>query len=84
MTFGQLVIGPAGCGKSTYCNAFVQFMAQLERPAIRVNLDFGNVSDADIDVRDLISVEDAMKELDLGPNGAMLYCMDYLEKNIDC
>ena len=24
-----------------------------------------------------------MEEFDLGPNGAMLYCLDYLEKNVD-
>lgn len=24
-----------------------------------------------------------MQELDLGPNGAMVYCLEYLEKNVD-
>lgn len=24
-----------------------------------------------------------MQEFDLGPNGAMLYCLEYLEKNVD-
>lgn len=24
-----------------------------------------------------------MSELDLGPNGAMIYCLEYLEKNMD-
>jgi GTPase SAR1 family protein len=37
----------------------------------------------DVDVRDLVNVEDVMKEWSLGPNGAMLYCMEYLEKNLD-
>jgi len=27
------------------------------------------------DVRDLISVQDVMEELGLGPNGGLLYCM---------
>jgi hypothetical protein len=30
------------------------------------------------DIRDLISVEEVMEELGLGPNGALLYCMEYL------
>lgn len=83
VTFGQIVIGPAGCGKTTYCAGFQQFYKQLNRDALRINLDFGNSSTAAIDVRDLITVEDAMDEFDLGPNGAMIYCMEYLEKNID-
>ena len=36
-----------------------------------------------MDVKDLICVEDAMEELGLGPNGAMVYCMEFLEKNLD-
>ena len=36
-----------------------------------------------IDVRDLISLDDAMEELGLGPNGGLLYCMEYLEENLE-
>lgn len=35
-----------------------------------------------IDVRDLIELEDAMEEYKLGPNGAMLYCADFLLTNL--
>lgn len=35
------------------------------------------------DVRDLISVPDVMEELGLGPNGGLLYCMEYLLENSD-
>lgn len=35
-----------------------------------------------VDIRELISLEDAMVELDLGPNGALLYCMEYMEENL--
>lgn len=30
------------------------------------------------DVRELISVDDVMEELKLGPNGGLVYCMEYL------
>ena len=36
----------------------------------------------DIDVRDLISVKDVMEKKKLGPNGALIFCMEYLIKNI--
>lgn len=31
----------------------------------------------------LITVSDAMEHLQLGPNGALMYCMEYLEENFD-
>lgn len=45
----------------------------------------------DIDIRDLIDLWDVMRDKDdpeqpglgLGPNGAMIYCMQFLEENID-
>lgn len=30
-----------------------------------------------VDIRELISLEDVMEELGLGPNGGLLYCMEY-------
>ena len=29
------------------------------------------------DIRDLISLDDAVDELGFGPNGGLLYCMEY-------
>jgi GPN-loop GTPase len=52
-----------------------------------VNLDFANenmgVDDCDVDVRQLITLDDAMKENSLGPNGGLIYCMETLEANFD-
>ncbi len=39
--------------------------------------------DVSFDVRDLISVDDVMEELRLGPNGSLVYCMEYLLQNMD-
>ena len=36
-----------------------------------------------VDIRDLISLEDVMEELELGPNGGLMYCMEYLLQNLD-
>lgn len=33
-------------------------------------------SDSSEDIRDLISLEDVMEDLDLGPNGGLLYCFE--------
>lgn len=63
-------------------------MKDLKRTPILVNLDPANESinqsiSPDIDINSLITVEDAMDQLKLGPNGALLYCMDYLDVNFD-
>lgn len=36
-----------------------------------------------VDVRELISVDDVGQELEMGPNGALVYCMEFLLENIE-
>lgn len=88
--FIQIVMGPAGSGKSTYCQAMQYHAGTLggarKRTIHVANLDpaaeeFGY--DLAFDIRDLISVEEVMEELELGPNGGLVYCMEYLLLNLD-
>lgn len=108
MKFAQLVIGPAGSGKSTFCETMKQFCDASGRSLHIVNLGMlvhsfkqsflvlhvliycACVDPAaeeftypvSVDIRELICLEDAMVELGLGPNGALLYCMEYMEENL--
>jgi len=36
-----------------------------------------------VDVGELISLQDTMESLALGPNGGLLYCLEYLEENVE-
>ncbi|RVW57138.1 GPN-loop GTPase 3 [Vitis vinifera] len=36
-----------------------------------------------MDIRELVSLDDVMEELGLGPNGGLMYCMEHLEENLD-
>ncbi|TPX66319.1 hypothetical protein CcCBS67573_g07875 [Chytriomyces confervae] len=36
-----------------------------------------------IDIRDLITLEDVVSELQYGPNGGLVYCLEYLCNNMD-
>ena len=36
-----------------------------------------------VDIRDLISLDDVQEELKYGPNGGLVYCMEYLVDNIE-
>jgi len=86
----QLVTGPAGSGKSTYSHLMQEHglaMGPRQRRRIHVvNLDPAAEHfryDVAFDIRDLISVDDVMEELQLGPNGGLVYCMEYLLENMD-
>lgn len=82
----QIVIGPAGCGKSTYCHTIKSHCDTIGRAVHVVNLDPAAEHfeyPVSFDVRDLVTVEDAMEELNLGPNGGLMYCMEFLEENLE-
>lgn len=86
MPFAQLVIGPPGAGKSTYCNGMHQFLGAIGRKCSVVNLDPANDKTSypcALDVRDLVTLEDIMEEDKLGPNGGVLYALEELENNFD-
>ncbi|CAA9997547.1 unnamed protein product [Nesidiocoris tenuis] len=88
MRYAQLVIGPAGSGKSTYCSAVVQHAADANKVIEVVNLDpAAEYFDYEplADVRDLIHLDDAMEDDDLkfGPNGGLVFCVEYLVENAD-
>eukprot|EP00922_Rhytidocystis_sp_ex-Travisia-forbesii_P043360 GHVS01064688.1.p1 GENE.GHVS01064688.1~~GHVS01064688.1.p1 ORF type:complete len:320 (+),score=50.16 GHVS01064688.1:45-1004(+) len=84
--FGQLVLGPPGSGKTTYCDGIDQMCTALQRDHVMVNLDPANDTvpyNCHINVQELISVEQAMQQHSLGPNGALIFCMEYLLVNFD-
>lgn len=84
--YGQLVIGPPGAGKTTYCYNEAQYLKKIGRQICLINLDPANEAISykpDIDIRNLITLEEVMKVHNLGPNGALLYCMEYLDKNLE-
>jgi hypothetical protein len=84
--FGQVVIGPPGSGKSTYCKAMKEFLTALGRKVAVVNLDPGNdilPYECEVDISTLVTLMDVMENLKLGPNGGLIYCMEYLETNCD-
>lgn len=84
--FGQAVIGPPGAGKTTYCLGMRDFLSALGRRVAVVNLDPANERlpyPCAVDVSELVALQDVMESLALGPNGGLLYCMEYLEANLD-
>ncbi|KAI6783703.1 GPN-loop GTPase 3-like protein [Emericellopsis cladophorae] len=84
--FGTMVMGPAGAGKSTFCAALITHLNLNRRSSFYVNLDPAAESfehQPDLDIKDLISLHDAMEEVGLGPNGGLIYCFEFLMENLD-
>jgi len=88
MRYAQIVMGPAGSGKSTYCSTLVKHAEASRRRVHVINLDPAAESfdyEPTIDVRELIGLNDAMDddELKFGPNGGLVFCMEFLLENMD-
>ncbi|EKX45727.1 hypothetical protein GUITHDRAFT_157844 [Guillardia theta CCMP2712] len=84
--FGQVIVGAPGSGKTTFSRGVKDFLNSIERPTVIVNLDPGNdvlPYEAAVNIMDLISLDEVMDELQLGPNGGLIYCVEYMEKNLD-
>ena len=79
-------VGTAGSGKSTLVGAYKQWLDDNGVDAITVNMDPGAEAipyDADVDIREWISLDETMAEYGLGPNGAQIVAADLMAANID-
>ena len=113
--YGQVVVGPPGSGKTTYCDGMQQYLRLLGRDAWVINLDPANEGEGDssggtnpdetimaepkgeappatlnlpyetlYDVCEhAVHLTAVMKETGLGPNGGLVFCMEYLEAHAD-
>ena len=84
--YGTIIMGPAGAGKTTFCSALIQHLRANRRSCFYINLDPAAeefVYEPDLDIKDLITLEDVMEELHLGPNGGLIYCFEFLLENMD-
>ena len=86
VNYGQMILGPAGSGKSTYCKIMQDHCENIKRTIKIINLDPAAEKfkyKCDLDIRELINIDEVMKKKKLGPNGALIYCMEYLYDNIE-
>nr|CAB3493480.1 unnamed protein product [Digitaria exilis] len=76
MGYAQLVIGPAGSGKVRVPDSPARFLFALG--SLRGGLGRAMIGLVDgADIRELISLDDVMEERGMGPNGGLIYCMEY-------
>ncbi|HEC81746.1 MAG TPA: GTPase [Thermoplasmatales archaeon] len=72
------VLGPAGCGKSSFVKSFSEYLRDMSEDVRCVNLDPATdpVFKAEKDVRSFVKTEEVMKKYGLGINGGLLKSMD--------
>jgi len=76
-----MVVGTAGSGKSALSAAFSEWLKDQDRSVGILNLDPGVrwlPYSPDVDVREYVNVEDVMLQYGLGPNGALIACVDLI------
>ncbi|CAB9505096.1 loop GTPase 2 [Seminavis robusta] len=115
--YGQVVCGPPGSGKTTYCNGMQHYLEILGRNAAVINLDpanemgqfvpssstAGNTATEEEDDEDtndtgnsqlpysaifdvceeVVNLSAVMEQTGLGPNGGLMFCMEYLEEHVE-
>lgn len=84
--YAQFVMGPAGCGKSTYCLRMAEYCESIKRRVHIVNLDPAAEElnyEPSIDIRKLIKADEVAEKMSYGPNGALFYAMQYFIDNIE-
>lgn len=87
--FGELICGPPGSGKTTYCEGKRQFLSVYDptRPVVLLNLDPANEDvfpyPCDVDIRELVDHATVMQEEQLGPNGTYLFCAAVMQAHVD-
>lgn len=83
MRYGQIIVGPAGHGKTTYCKTIVEHAETVNRTVHVFNMDPaaedpGKFKNLVADIRNVITVDEVMKSNNLGPNGALIQAMETL------
>jgi len=72
--------------KTTFCAALITHLQTTRRSHFYINLDPAAeefTHEPDLDIKELISLEDVMDEMGLGPNGGLIYCFEFLLQNLD-
>ena len=81
-----IITGTAGSGKSLLTSRLMELYKDNNAYPISLNLDPGAVSlpyEPDVDVRDIINIENLMREYGLGPNGSLIMASDMISTRLE-
>ena len=85
-TLNMIILGMAGSGKTTFVQKMEEIIAEKDKESYIINLDpavMDTLYEPNMDIRDTIKYKDIMLSNNLGPNGAILTCLNIFSTNID-
>jgi len=85
-TINLIILGMAGSGKTTFVERLEEEIANKEKESYIINLDpavMDTLYEPNLDIRDTVKYKEVMKSNNLGPNGAILTCLNLFSTNID-
>ena len=85
-TINLIVLGMAGSGKTTFVQKLEEEIANKDQESYIINLDpavMDTLYEPNLDIRDTVKYKEVMVSNNLGPNGAILTCLNLFSTNID-
>ena len=85
-TINLVVLGMAGSGKTTFVEKLEEEIANKDKESYIINLDpavMDTLYEPNLDIRDTVKYKEVMTSNNLGPNGAILTCLNLFSTNID-
>ena len=85
-TINLIVLGMAGSGKTTFVEKLEEEIANKDQESYIINLDpavMDTLYEPNLDIRDTVKYKEVMVSNNLGPNGAILTCLNLFSTNID-
>jgi len=84
-TTNLIILGMAGSGKTTFVKRLEEFLVDQEKEAYIINMDpavHDTLYEPNLDIRDTVKYKDVMIGHGLGPNGAIMTCLNLFSTNI--
>lgn len=81
-----IVLGMAGSGKSSLCSRLTRHLFEHKSLPYVINCDPAVLSTpypTNIDIRDTVKYKEVMKRYNLGPNGAIITCLNLFATQLD-
>jgi GTPase SAR1 family protein len=85
-TLNLIVLGMAGSGKTTFVQKLEEVIDNKEQASYIINTDpavFNTKYEANLDIRDTINYKQIMQVNNLGPNGAIITCLNLFSTSIN-
>jgi GTPase SAR1 family protein len=86
MPMSLIILGMAGSGKTTFVKKLEEYLVENDKETYIINMDpavHDTLYEPNMDIRDTIKYKDVMTTHGLGPNGAIMTCLNLFATSIN-